>query len=105
MAPVISITANLATAGRLALVWGVHSVHTEGVKDVSEMVEKARATALSEGYAKPGQIIAIAAGMPFDTAGTTNFAARREGRVASPPLRLSSSRPRQSPLEFGDGKE
>ena len=78
---------------------------TDGVKHVSEMVEKALATALSEGYAKPGQIIAIAAGMPFDTAGTTNFAARREGRVASPPLRLSSSRPRQSPLEFGDGKE
>ena len=73
VAALITITPNLATARRLAVVWGVHAVHTEGVKDVSEMVEKARATALREGYAQPGEIIAIAAGMPFGTAGTTNL--------------------------------
>jgi pyruvate kinase len=72
-APVLSITPNLAVARRLALVWGVHSVHTEGVKDISEMVTKALAIARAEDFAKPGEYLAIAAGMPFGSAGTTNL--------------------------------
>ena len=74
VAPVLSITPELAVARRLALVWGVHSVHAQhGVKDVSEMVETGCALARSEGYAKAGDIVVIAAGMPFGTAGTTNL--------------------------------
>ncbi|MGA2023941.1 MAG: pyruvate kinase [Steroidobacteraceae bacterium] len=72
-APVLSITPNLQIARRLALVWGVHSVHTEGIKDIAEMVNKALATAHSEQFAKPGDYIVIAAGMPFGSAGTTNL--------------------------------
>jgi pyruvate kinase len=72
-APVLSITPNLAIARRLALVWGVHSVHTEGVKDISELVAKALAIARAEEFAKPGEYLAIAAGMPFGSAGTTNL--------------------------------
>jgi pyruvate kinase len=71
--PVISITPNLPIARRLALVWGVHSVHTEGIKDIAEMVAKAVTTACTEQFAKPGDYLAIAAGMPFGSAGTTNL--------------------------------
>ena len=74
IAPVLSITAKLAIARRLALVWGVHLVHAQhGVKDVSEMVKKGCALARNEGYAKPGDVVVIAAGMRFGTAGTTNL--------------------------------
>ena len=38
---------------------------------LSEIVEYACATAAAEGLAGPGEIIAIAAGMPFGVAGTT----------------------------------
>ena len=38
---------------------------------LSEIVEYACATAAAEGHAGPGEIIAIAAGMPFGVAGTT----------------------------------
>ena len=45
----------------------------EGIKDIAEMVHKALATAQSEQFAKPGDYIVIAAGMPFGSAGTTNL--------------------------------
>ena len=74
VAPVLSITPELATARRLALVWGVHSVHAdEGIDDVPDMIEKACAMARREGFAQPGKVVLIAAGMPFGRAGTTNL--------------------------------
>ncbi|RJG09398.1 pyruvate kinase [Massilia cavernae] len=72
-APIIGMTPKLATARGLALVWGVHAVLIHDVASVSEMTEFACATAAREGLAKPGQAIAIAAGMPFGTSGTTNL--------------------------------
>jgi pyruvate kinase len=72
-APVVSLTPNLSIARRLALVWGVHSVHTEGIRDITEMVAKALSVARAEQFAKPGDYVAIAAGMPFGSARTTNL--------------------------------
>ena len=72
-APILSMTPNIATARRLALVWGVHSVHTHEVADVQEMVDYACQTALREEFARPGESIVIIAGMPFGTPGTTNL--------------------------------
>ena len=71
--PILSMTPNLATARRLALVWGVHSVHTDDVADVPAMVERAMACARREGFARPGDTILISAGMPFGTPGATNL--------------------------------
>ena len=74
VAPVLCITPELAIARRLALVWGVHAVHAQhGVTDLSQMVETGCALARNEGFAKPGDIVVIAAGMPFGSAGTTNL--------------------------------
>jgi pyruvate kinase len=72
-ATVVSLTPNAGIARRLALVWGVHSVHTEGIRDITEMIAKALDTARSEQFAKPGDCIAIAAGLPFGSARTTNL--------------------------------
>jgi pyruvate kinase len=71
--PIVSMTPSLATARRLALVWGVHSVHTRDVSDVSEMVECACRMALEQGFARAGDTIVITAGMPFGTPGATNL--------------------------------
>ena len=72
--PILSITPNLATARRLALTWGVHSaVIDHDVVDIAEMAAAACNTAKAEGFAKPGDQIAIAAGMPFGRPGTTNL--------------------------------
>ena len=74
VATVVSITPDPGIARRLALVWGVHSVCSDApVKDVPDMVDKACAIARSEGFAKAGDPIAVAAGMPFGVVGSTNF--------------------------------
>ncbi len=71
--PVLSLTPTLATARRLALVWGVHSVHTEDVAEALQMTDVARLWALRERFAEVGQTIVAIAGMPFGTPGTTNL--------------------------------
>ena len=45
-APIIGMTPRLATARRLALVWGVHAVLTHKIADVLEMTEFAGQAAL-----------------------------------------------------------
>ena len=72
-APVLGLTPRLDTARRLSLVWGVHPVQVAEIDSVDTMVEQACAMACDEGYARPGEIVAIAAGMPFGTPGTTNL--------------------------------
>jgi pyruvate kinase len=74
LVPVLSMTPELGTARRLVLTWGVHSVHAEDeVADVPDMVTQACAMTRREGFARAGDVIVIASGMPFGVAGTTNF--------------------------------
>lgn len=71
---ILSITPNLATARRMALTWGVHSALMDhDVANVNEMVAAACSIAVSEGFAKKGDLIVIAAGMPFGKSGSTNL--------------------------------
>jgi pyruvate kinase len=71
--PILGMTPRMATARRLALVWGVHSVLCHEVADVPEMSDLASRTVRKEGFGEPGQPIVISAGMPFGTPGTTNL--------------------------------
>ncbi|HEY1148525.1 MAG TPA: pyruvate kinase, partial [Pseudoduganella sp.] len=73
MAPIVSITPKDETARRLSLAWGVHSTVSRDVSNVEEMVAAACSTALREGFVKPGDQIAIAAGSPFGQSGSTNL--------------------------------
>ncbi|MGV6874786.1 pyruvate kinase [Pseudochelatococcus sp. B33] len=70
--PILAITPDEAVARRLALLWGAHSVLAEDVSTYEEMVERAAATALAEGFARPRDHIIVVAGIPFGKAGTTN---------------------------------
>lgn len=72
-APILSLTPRLDMARRLALVWGVHAMTATLTQDVAEIVNQTCAIATAEGFARPGQAIVIAGGMPFGQAGTTNL--------------------------------
>lgn len=72
-APILGMTPQLATARRLALVWGVSPILCHEVADVREMGDVACGAALKEGFGRPGDSIIISAGMPFGTSGTTNL--------------------------------
>ncbi|MDH3314200.1 MAG: pyruvate kinase [Gammaproteobacteria bacterium] len=81
-APILSLTPSINTARRMALVWGTHSVQSEDIRRVQEMVDKACGVALAEGFADVDQKIAIVAGMPFGVSGTTNMV--RIARIERP---------------------
>ncbi|MBI3420364.1 MAG: pyruvate kinase, partial [Proteobacteria bacterium] len=70
--PVICLTAKIETARRLMLAYGVYAIHTEDVKDFSEMVEHACTLAREHGFARTGDKLVITAGVPFGTPGNTN---------------------------------
>jgi pyruvate kinase len=57
----------------MALVWGAFAVLTPEAADVADIVEQATAAASAAELANSGDLIAIAAGMPFGVAGTTNL--------------------------------
>ncbi len=70
--PILCLTEDLATARRLALLWGAHCVHTADIKSFGEMVEKARRVAQKQEFAKKGERLVITAGVPFGRPGSTN---------------------------------
>jgi pyruvate kinase len=72
-ASVLSLTPQLGIARRLALAWGIHSVHIDDVADVDQMTDVACTVARREGFAAAGQTIVAIAGMPFGTPGATNL--------------------------------
>jgi pyruvate kinase len=71
--PILCLTASIETARRMAMVWGVHAVHTSDVSSFAAMVEKACRIAHQEGFAGSGERIVITAGVPFGTPGATNI--------------------------------
>src|SRR5712675_925535 len=72
-APILAVTPHLATARRLALLWGAHCVHLADIKNFNDMVQKAVLVAHREEIAGPGQRVVITAGVPFGTPGSTNI--------------------------------
>jgi pyruvate kinase len=71
-APILCLTEDLATARRLALLWGAHCVHTADIRTFGEMVDKATRVALKQEFAKKGERLVITAGVPFGRPGSTN---------------------------------
>jgi len=72
-APILSLTPSEATANRLSVVWGIHSLQTTLAPDVTTMTDMACRAAVQEGFAVAGDYVVIAAGVPFGHAGTTNL--------------------------------
>jgi len=72
-APILSLTPHIETARRMSLVWGVHSVISEDIQRVTDMVRNASRSAVEEGFAIDGQTMVITAGIPFGRSGSTNM--------------------------------
>jgi pyruvate kinase len=70
--PIIGLTAVLATARLLALVWGVRPVHARDCTNFEDMVDHAAEVAFASGLAEAGDRIAVLAGVPFGTPAATN---------------------------------
>jgi len=71
--PIIALSPSLRTTRRLALVWGLHCVSAKEASNLEDMVDQACAIACREGFARPGDRVAITAGVPLGTPGATNM--------------------------------
>tara|TARA_R110002167_G_scaffold21096_3_gene76707 strand:- start:2751 stop:4187 length:1437 start_codon:yes stop_codon:yes gene_type:complete len=71
--PIIALSPIKETARRLTIVWGLHCVVSDDVKDEESMVDRACQIAHEEGFSKPGERLIISAGVPFGTPGATNL--------------------------------
>lgn len=73
-APILSVTPDLGVARRLCLAWGVRSIHSaEQLERVPDIVGNACHLARQVGLAAAGDLVAVAAGTPFGTVGSTNY--------------------------------
>jgi pyruvate kinase len=72
-APILSLTPSRSTARRLALAWGVHSVHVDDFEDAENMARLASEIVVKQGFARPGETFVAVAGIPFGTSGSTNM--------------------------------
>jgi pyruvate kinase len=70
--PIMGIVPDADVARRLCLVWGVHAVVSADTRSMGDAVTRAAKLAREEGFARHGEAIVVAGGIPFGTAGTTN---------------------------------
>ena len=70
--PILNLTPHLATARRLSVAWGVHSVVNGRLRQVDEICSTALEIAQAQGLAKRGDTLLITAGVPFGEPGSTN---------------------------------
>lgn len=86
--PILGITSRIETARRLALSYAVHAVHAPGdIHSFGEMVDTAVRTAVEHDLGKPGDRLAITAGVPFAKPGTTNIMRITTIGATNPPSR------------------
>ena len=71
--PILALSPNLRTVRRLSVVWGVHCVESPDAVNLEDMVDRACVISYQEGLARPGDRIAITAGIPLGTPGATNM--------------------------------
>jgi len=71
--PIVALSPKVATVRRLSLVWGLHCVRTDDAVNLDDVVDRACSIAYREGFARPGDRVAITAGVPLGTPGATNM--------------------------------
>jgi pyruvate kinase len=70
--PIMGIVTDAGIARRLSIAWGVHAVVSADTRSMGDAVARAAKLARDEGFAKHGEPIVVAGGIPFGQAGTTN---------------------------------
>jgi len=69
-ARIVALTPLEDVARRLAVVWGVEATVVQTYRYIETLIEIAEARIVSDGYASPGETIAITSGMPVGAGGT-----------------------------------
>ena len=73
LVPILNLTVEEKTANKLALIWGVCSVLTKQLQDMTQVTPIAVQEAVQSGLAKTNDELIITAGIPFAKQGNTNI--------------------------------
>lgn len=73
LVPILNLTVEEKTANKLALIWGVCSVLTKQLQDMTQVTPIAVQEAVRSGLAKTNDELIITAGIPFAKQGNTNI--------------------------------
>lgn len=71
--PIIAMAAQVKTARRMCLTWGLHCVKTNEVDRFKTAVLNSARASVAEGFAGPDDFLVVTAGVPFGRSGTTNI--------------------------------
>jgi len=71
--PILGLSPESSTCRALSLVWGVTPILVEDTPTYDAVLGRARDLLLARKLVKPGDSIAVTAGVPFHVAGTTNL--------------------------------
>lgn len=71
--PIIAATPAVETARRLCIAWGVRSVVVPLAPDVADLLDQVVQAVEDAGYLKPGEMVALTAGLFARTIGGTDF--------------------------------
>src|SRR5690606_26628155 len=71
--PILAVTPYHTVARQLCLVWGVHPLVVPHTDNIDDMIDAAVSAALKTGKVKPGDRIAITAGVKTGVPGSTNL--------------------------------
>ncbi len=72
-ATILGVSPRMGVARKLALAWGVHSVHLTQALNLEQIGPVGAGVARGQGFAEPGTPVVVLAGMPFGESGTTNL--------------------------------
>jgi pyruvate kinase len=75
--PILAISPRIETVRRLNLLFGVRSALHREWRDLQDLLDECAGVARREGVAKPGDLIAITAGLPNQDLGTNLFEVHR----------------------------
>ncbi len=71
-AAIIGLSPNVKTLRQLCLLWGIVPMYVEHLRDSDEMIQRAHALLLANGFVAPGDSFVAVFGAPVGVAGTTN---------------------------------
>lgn len=71
--PIVAATPSIGTARKLAVAWGVNAVVVAFAEDMEDVLDEVVVAVRDAGFAKPGDRVALTAGMSSRTPGRTDF--------------------------------
>ena len=75
--PILAISQRIETVRRLNLLFGVRCAQHGQWRELRDLLDQSAAIARREGVAKPGELIAVTAGLPDQGLGTNLFEVHR----------------------------